>query len=150
VAARLQRLFPFMMAIHCIAHRLNLAAGGASDSLPFAVELDKLVNAIAAVFSRSAKKLAVLQELEEELELPTLVPTRIFAVRWLSRNECIKKLCRVLPAVIAFMREEDPSTYKLLCSYQVLFGLHFLADETSTLSRLSKAFQYDHVDMTAI
>ncbi|GAQ93343.1 hypothetical protein KFL_014550010, partial [Klebsormidium nitens] len=150
VAARLQRLFPFMLAIHCIAHRLNLAAGGAADSLPFAVELDKLVNAIAAVFSRSAKKLGALRELEEELGLPDLVPTRIFAVRWLSRNECLKKLCRVLPAVVGFMQQEDPAAYKQLCSFRVLHGLHMLADATSTLARLSKAFQGDHVDLTAI
>jgi hypothetical protein len=65
VAARLKRLFSYMMAIHCIAHRLNLAAGGASNSLPFAVDLDKLVNTVAAIFSRSAKKLTALEELEE-------------------------------------------------------------------------------------
>jgi hypothetical protein len=71
-------------------------------------------------------------------------------VRWLSRSECIKKLCRVLPAVLAFMRKEEPDLYKRLCGFQVLSGLHFLADATSRLARLSKAFQYDQVDMTAI
>jgi hypothetical protein len=150
VAARLKRLFPFMMAVHRIAQRLSLAAGGASNSLPFAFELDDLVNSVAAVFSRSAKKSKELEEILEEMALPVLSTSRIMTVRWLSRNQCITKLCRVLPAVLTFMQKESPATYDPLQSFRVLHGLHFLADGTATLARLSKVFQAERVDLTAI
>lgn len=145
VAVLLKEVMPF-----CIVHRLNLAASSAGVELPMSQQVDKLVNDIAAVFAKSAKKLWELRELQEELVDPLLRPTQIMTVRCLSRRDCIVKLVRCLPALLGFLSTEDRRLYDQLRSYQILHALHILADLTNRLAVLSKTFQADSVDLCAI
>ena len=59
VSTRLKSVSPFLINIHCIAHRTNLAALQAAqcvDCKKMSSKIDNMVNLLAEMFKRSRKK----------------------------------------------------------------------------------------------
>ena len=57
VAIRLKEVKPFVISVHCIAHRINLATLQAAESSEFVCsEIDKTINLLATHFKNSGKK----------------------------------------------------------------------------------------------
>ena len=68
VTARLKKQsVPFMMAVHCMAHRTNLAVQPLSD-LPVVAKLENFCQAMYAFFSVSSKRHLEFQELADIVE----------------------------------------------------------------------------------
>ena len=59
VSTRLKSVSPFLINIHCIAHRTNLVAlqvAQCVDCKKMSSEIDNMVNLLAQMFKRSCKK----------------------------------------------------------------------------------------------
>ena len=70
VSTRLKVVSPFLINIHCIAHRTNLAALQATqcdDCKKISSEIDNMINLLAKMFKRSGKKKSALSVLQKEL-----------------------------------------------------------------------------------
>ena len=71
VAKRLKdKVNPFILSIHCIAYKINLASLDAASSASckkLSTLLDNLINDTASHFKRSSKAKSRLNELQEEL-----------------------------------------------------------------------------------
>ena len=70
VSTRLKAVSPFLINIHSIAHRTNLAALQATqckDCKKMTSKIDKMVNFLAEMFKRSRKKKSILIALQKEL-----------------------------------------------------------------------------------
>ncbi|MCO5549887.1 hypothetical protein L7F22_003361 [Adiantum nelumboides] len=150
VATLLKKLNPRLTAIHCVAHRTNLASCDTSKKIPYARQIDTLVNGIANYFSSSSKRMEHLQDLQEELDCDVVKMQRVFEIRWLSRHACLSKVCKSMDALLVALAKEKEDLYKMLSTFECMYAIHFLADILEKMSVLSKRFQKDYVDVTAI
>ena len=66
IAAKLKTRFPSLIATHCAAHRLNLAASDLSTNVSERVE--DLANRLFAFFARSSSRLSKLGKTAEQLD----------------------------------------------------------------------------------
>ncbi|CAI5499314.1 unnamed protein product [Closterium sp. Naga37s-1] len=74
----------------------------------------------------------------------------IHNVRWLSRGDAVKRLCKVLGAAIVLFHEKEHDLYEVVTSYNFLFFLFFLADILSDMNDLNCSFQKRQVDVTEV
>jgi hypothetical protein len=152
---------PFLLAIHCVAHRTQLVAldGAKLNGCAFmSNEVDKLLNGLASYFHKSSKRKAALQALQAELFDSKKSLRRFHKVRWLSRWQVVTTLCNSLESVLSHLRDMPPSKddgqapnlFEKLRSFKVIYVLHFLVDLLYSLSLLSRVFQYKNVDVSII
>ncbi|MCO5592453.1 hypothetical protein L7F22_046455 [Adiantum nelumboides] len=90
VATLLKQMNPRLTSIHCVAHRTNLDSSDTSKKVPYAKQVDQLINAIANHFSSSSHRMENLKEIQEELDCEVLKMQRIFEICWLSTCMCRK------------------------------------------------------------
>jgi hypothetical protein len=64
LAARLKEIAPWLIAIHCFNHRLELAAADAFNDTFFA-QLDEMLRQLFSLYQKSPKKLRELKKLAE-------------------------------------------------------------------------------------
>ncbi|KAI5071611.1 hypothetical protein GOP47_0013862 [Adiantum capillus-veneris] len=150
VATLLKKVNPRLTAIHCVAHRTNLATSDTSKKIPYARQIDTLVNGIANYFSSSSNRMENLQDLQEELDCDVVKMQRIFEIRWLSRHACLAKVCKSMDALLVALYKDRIDLYSMLCTFECMYAIHFLADILEKMSELSKRFQKDHVDVTTV
>ena len=161
VSIRLKAVSPFLINIHCIAHRTNLAALQAAqcvDCKKMSSEIDNMVNLLAEMFKRSGKKKSVLIALQKELNDAQKSLQRFHKIRWLSRYQAISTLCDSLESVLVFFRDylrskdevTSPLLYFKFRTFKYIYVFYFLADLLHSLSVLSKIFQYKYVNVTTI
>ena len=108
VATRLKEVSPFVVSVHCIAHRTNLATLQAAESNECKVvssEIDKTINLLAAHFKKSGKKKTILHAIQKELNDAYKTLKRFHKIRWLFRSEAISTLCDFLESVLVFFRD---------------------------------------------
>ena len=163
VSARLKKeVNPFLTAVHCVAHRTNLAALQAANTKPCDIissKVDDLMNSLAAHFKKSSKRKVCLQKLQDDLFDSKKVLKRFIKIRWLSRWQAVTSLCDSLESVLTYLRDtprkkknenEFTDLYEKLRDFKMLYCLHFLADILHCLAMLSKLFQAKFVDITSV
>jgi hypothetical protein len=69
VGVRLQGSNPFLVCIHCIAHRLALACADSANDMDYPEEQEKIFNHASSFFNRSGKKTHELRTLTEEMNI---------------------------------------------------------------------------------
>lgn len=67
VTTQLKAKNPYILSIHCIAHRLALASGQAADAVPYVKQYQLYVNSIYRYFHYSTKHAAKLKEIQSVL-----------------------------------------------------------------------------------
>ena len=108
VSTRLKVVSPFLINIHCIAHRTNFAALQATHCIDYkkmSSEIDNMVNLLAEMFKRFGKKKSVLFALQKELNGAQKSLQRFHKIRSLSRYQAISILCDSLKLVLVFLRD---------------------------------------------
>ncbi|CAI5509307.1 unnamed protein product [Closterium sp. Naga37s-1] len=73
----------------------------------------------------------------------------IHSVRWLSRGDAVKRLCKVLGAAIVPFHEKDHDLYETVTSYKFQFCLFFLAEILGDLNDLNRSFHKRYLDKKA-
>ena len=161
MATKLKKISPFLTSVHCIAYRTNLAALEAAKSTEcksLSIEIDALVNSLAAYFKNSGKRKCALNGIQKELNDAQKTMKRLNKIRWFSRFQAISTLCDSLESVLVYFRdvprEKDDGIasllYDKLRNFKYIYILYFLADLLHGLTILSKIFQYKFVDITNI
>ena len=105
IAVRLSRHSPRMIAVHCVNHRLALAAAHASDSIPYLKQFKSLLQTLF-FFQNSAVRMANLHAIQEILNDPQIKCKQAKDVRWLSHDNAIKALIRSLPSILVSLDRE--------------------------------------------
>ena len=153
VPARLKCLQPILTSVHCIAHRLALAAAQSGDSVPY----------IANTFKPTLRELFYLYEksglkaIEQLLQTPDLKLKQPADTRWLSHDSACLTLVNVLPAVITSLEREEcergqplaVGLCKVVKQYDFIFTL-YMCDILPLVSRLSCIFQSSTVDLSTL
>ncbi|CAI7760242.1 unnamed protein product [Closterium sp. NIES-54] len=148
LVVRLRQKIPHLVSVHCIAHRLALAAKDAAEELPVFDMVDDLIRTVADLLGRSGPRHARFIDLQEVITETSLEVRGIHSVWWLSRGDAVHRLVTVLPAVIVLLKELNSKMYKLASSCRFNFFLYFLADVLEQLNILNKTFQQKQIKRT--
>ena len=156
VTTRLKQINPWVLSTHCIARRLALARGQAADSDRYLKRYQDMINAIYKFHHYSGKHSAILKEMQAILNSAERKFKQTFHTRWLSFDGAVDAILANLDPLISALigdSDSDPSAeglLKFISNFSLLVSTHFLCDVLPLLSRLSKSFQQQQVDFTAI
>lgn len=150
VVAKLKRLIPHLVGVHCIAHRENLVVKDACENFVEFVYLDKFANKIREWLGESTLRREELLEVFDAFQLKHYQLLKIHGVRWLSRGKVISRLVTIMPALLSHWKEKNVTLYTQGIKFQVQFLIHFLADVLKEIDILNLKFQDEHVDITNI
>ena len=158
VATRLKVHNPHMVSIHCVAHRLALAAAQSADAVPYLKKFKNVMTNLYKFYQNSPVRMAALHSIQETMETPTLKLKEAKDVRWLSHDAAVQTLKRTLPSVIASLEREavergEPialGLVKMIKTYNFVASLYLFSDVLPHICRLSKIFQDRQVDLSMI
>ena len=159
VCARLKVDNPYLVGIHCIAHRLALAAAQACDKVPYIKNtFTKTLTNLFYFYENSAVRMSGLHSIETILDDPEIKLKRALHVRWLSHEHACQALRRILPSVIVSLDREasergEPvaaGLSKMIIKYKFVASLYLLCDILPHLNRLSCMFQSADIDLSLV
>lgn len=157
VTTQLKGKNPFIVSIHCIAHRLALASGQAADSVPYIKQYQLYVNNIYKYFHYSTKNTARLKEIQTILQVAERKFHQVSHTCWLSFEGAIDAIVASLDPLYSVLVEEsssgDPTASGILnfmVNFKFLATTYLLSDVLPVLARLSKRFQRSQVDFTTV
>ena len=156
VTTLMKKKNPFILSTHCIAHHFALASGQAADSIPYIKKYQQCVNTIYKYYHYLPKHWSKVKEMQAILQCAETKFKQTFHTRWLSFEGAVEAILVNLDPLMAALisdSESDPTARGLLTfisTFQFLATTHFIADILVVLSRLSKTFQRQHVDFTAV
>ncbi|XP_072563772.1 zinc finger protein 862-like isoform X2 [Paramormyrops kingsleyae] len=104
VGKRLQDLFPGLVTVHCVAHRLNLAVSDCIKGQRAVQYLTKYARTVGTIFwfyQASSNRTSSLKDMERLFEIPQIKLQGGNATRWESNKEATDVMHRILPALIA-------------------------------------------------
>ncbi|CAI7862361.1 unnamed protein product [Closterium sp. NIES-53] len=150
VVALLRKRCPWLVAVHCVAHRESLAAKDAAESFKEFNVIDQLIRQTAERLGRSSVNHNSFMHLQDVIMKTQLEVQGIFAVRWLSRGDAVQRFCDVLPVLLWMWQKENKATLKIATSFKFQFMLFLLADVLHLLNGLNLAFQKSKVNITEV
>ena len=98
-----EKVNPYILACHCVAHRTNLVdldAAKSPDCKVISFQVDSQLNSIAGFFNKSSKHKHVLSKLQEEFIDVKKLMKRYHKIRWLSQWQAVTTLCESLDSVL--------------------------------------------------
>ena len=158
VSTLLKEETPFLVANHCIAHRLALACGQAANEIPYLKRFKDILDQLYRYYQNSAVRMSGLKAIQEILNDPQLKLTQAKDVRWLSHEKAVDHLRRCLPSVISSLEREAEERncaqavglVSFIKKYKFVEALYMLSDVLPPLANLSRAFQRKEVDFTVV
>ncbi|XP_071138765.1 zinc finger protein 862-like isoform X2 [Mytilus edulis] len=158
VATQLKSQNPEMVNVHCIAHRLALAAAQASDNIPYLQKFKDILRQLFYYYQNSAVRMSGLKEIELILGTPSIKLKEVADTRWLSHESAVTAIRRCLPALILSLEREASERCDATAAGLALFvknplficTISMLSDILPHLNRLSKIFQKTTVDLSLI
>ena len=154
VGARLKRCQPILTSIHCVCHRLALAAAQAGNDMPYTCNKFKpTLSQLFYFYHNSAVRMSGLQEIEKLLESPELKLKKPADTRWLSQT-----LVRVFPAVCVSLSQEPEERGDALAvglsnvvrKYDFVASLYMMCDVLPAVSHLSCVLQSSCIDLSQL
>ena len=159
VSTLLKQQTPFLVANHCIAHRLALACGQAANEIPYLKRFkDDILDQLYHYYENSAVRTAGLRAIQKVLNDPHLKLTQAKDVRWLSHEKTVNNLRRCYSSVITSLereaeernRTQDAGLVVFAKKYNFVAALYIFSDVLPSLANLSCAFQRKEVDFTVV
>lgn len=106
VAKRLKDQFPKLISIHCVKHRLALAAAHAADGIPYIVKFKATIQTLFLFYQNSPVRMAGLHAIQMVLADPVIKLKQAKDVRWLSHETAISSILSTMPSLIASLERE--------------------------------------------
>ena len=158
VAARLKRRQPVLTSVHCVAHRLVLAASQSGSQVTYINNTFKpTLTQLFYFYENSPVRMSGLKAIEQLLQTPELKLKRAADTRWLSHDGACQTLMKVLPAVITSLEREAQERGDALARglSKVVKGYNFIAslymmNDLPEISRLSRLLHISDLDLSAL
>ncbi|CAI7766473.1 unnamed protein product, partial [Closterium sp. NIES-53] len=150
LVARLREHVPHLFSCHCIAHRCvsSFLVGDAAESNEDLGMVDKVVRTVATLLGNSSVWSQRFKYLQRVIYQTNLEVQGIHTVRWLSRGDAVRRLCKVLGACIVLLWEHNHKAYEIVTCYKFQFCLFFLADILADMNDLNRCFQRREISKT--
>ena len=164
VAALLREDVPHLVALHCVAHRLELAILDAIKDAASLQEVKRVLQAMYRYYNNSPKALRELREVAQALEMSVLKPNTILGTRWVAHMvKALGNMLKNFKALAMYFedvqagRKGTPtmagvatSILQFLRSKKKMSFAHWLLDVLDEISRLSFHFQKDDSNITSV
>ncbi|XP_070576192.1 zinc finger protein 862-like [Ptychodera flava] len=145
VATRLQKeVNPFLIAIHCCAHRLALASAQAAHSVKLIDKFEQHLVQIFNYFHYSTKHKARLRNIFGILGQQARLFVRPCDTRWLSVTGSVEAVIANLRAMMICLASDADSgesaaigLLKIVSTYEFMGTLHLMGDVLSHIAKLS-------------
>ena len=92
VGARLRKLNPYMLSMHCVAHKLALASEAAASSVPYCKQHRSILKGIYNYFHTSPTHYSVLRDMMDLLNDPEVQIQQVHSVRWLTMHRAVEAI----------------------------------------------------------
>ena len=156
VAARLKRVNPFLISIHCMAHKLALCTSQASTGIQFLSTFKETLTALYRYFKKSSLRTHQLKEFQEIFQQPQLKVKEVYEIRWFAFYGALEALHRTWSSLLAYFEShDDPKAKaagfeKALKKYEFVATMGLMMDVMPILTYLSLVFQKQHLDLSVI
>ena len=149
---------PFLVAHHCIAHRLALACGQSANEIPYLKRFKNVLDQLYHFYDNSAVRTAGLRSIQEVLDDPRLKLTQAKDVQWLSHEKAVSHLRQCFTSVIMSLEKEGTERHNaeaaglltFVRSFKFIASLCRFSDVLPPLASLSRAFQQKDVNFTVV
>ena len=152
---------PRLVQVHCVAHRIALAAGQACRDIPYFNEYQSTLKLIYRFYNNSAIRYNELRAMAAVLEddnMRHLTLKEPASFRWLSLDAAVTAILEVYPALVKALENdaasrnntESKGLYNRIKSVTFLLSTAFLKDVLSVVTKLSKIFQKDEIDVSVV
>jgi hypothetical protein len=155
VIAKLKELQPVVQAVHCSAHRIELAYKDALRKIPIHGQVEGIMSGIFCFYKKSPLNRQMLLQSYCALNQSPVVPTRVGGTRWITHTRiALGNLLRGYEAITTHLSQvKDNSATSAdqrgkaknylshLQKKDTVLYLHHLMDVAETLSTLSVAQQ---------
>ena len=139
---------PYVIGIHCVAHRLALCSSQAEDKVPYLKQYQQILSDIFYHFKRSALRRTKINAIQAILEDPKLQCKELHNVRWFSMYSALETVCRTWGSLATYfeteMEQANDSTakgfFKKMSSIVFIAVTHLLMDIIPKITQLSLFF----------
>ncbi|KAK6171888.1 hypothetical protein SNE40_018311 [Patella caerulea] len=150
---------PFLIHVHCIAHRVALASQDAANLSKKIADYRKTLNEVYKFYEYSATRYNRLCNLSKELsdtEFSTVKQPS--TVRWLSLGRAVKSTKLNWPALVMEVEEEAADRknavaaglQKILKTYSFIATTYMLSDVLPCMEKLITVFQRETLNLSMI
>ena len=145
-----------LIQVHCIAHRLNLAASQASSGIPYMQDYHRYIQLLYRFFSDSQVRYDKLRELQTLLHCEVKQVPEGTSVRWLSVESAVKMIFGHFDAIVLALEDDKDKTgkaaglWKFFTTSVCLLVTALLIDVLTCIGILSLTFQKDSVNLSSI
>ena len=156
VGAMLKRLNPFMLSMHCVAHKLVLASENAASTVPYCRYHHSTLRGLYNYFHTSPNKYSILKVMMEVLQDPVVHLQQVHSIRWLTMHRAVEAVRKCFPSLLSTLctlGDNDcvaKGLYNSIRSYKFVVFTHFLCDILGMLAFLSRFFQKDNLDFSQV
>lgn len=154
VGVLLQQRAKYMVLIHCMAHRLALVCVDAAKENPYMQEYHTKLGQLYAYFSRSATRCDKLEQMQEVLEDEKVRLTEPIAVRWLAVHNAVIAVHKTWHSVVELLMTDSSARATelkdFITTYAFVAFTALLSDALSVITNLSKKFQTESMDISAV
>lgn len=102
VSARLSRDQPFLVNIHCMAHKLALCTSHAADSVNYLKKHREILTNIFYHFKHSSLRTPNLSKIEDVLDDKKLKIKEIHAVRWFAFYSALEAVFHTWGSLVTY------------------------------------------------
>ena len=148
LGVKLKQLNNILIQVHCVAHRLNLAA-----SLE---QYKERLSSIYKFYSNSSKRYDKLKEIQQLMHGKVKQVVEPSSVRWLSVAACVKMIFEYYDSLVMSLENEKDSNatavgiWQFTASALFLLTSALLIDVLSVIGALSLLFQKDIANLSVI
>ena len=158
VQARMKKLAPHALFVHCHCHLLQLACVQAANSTPGIKHVYVTLTALWKFFHYSPKRTQSLKDVQSVLDLPELKVIKPSDTRWLAHERCVKGVKASYAAIVTALDNIHADTHEpealglsKALSKQTTITAIFLLDYTlPQVAKLSKTLQTEHLDLSTV
>ena len=160
VATKLREDSPFMLNVHCIAHRFALCTGDGASKVTLVRGFVDTLTSLYYFFEHSSLRCSKLQSVQEALEEPVLSVKEVHSVRWLAFFSALDSVFCCWVSIVTTLGNEASDQgkgnakakglLKAMTKFSFLATMHFLMAVVPIMQRVSKAFQREDADFSII
>ncbi|XP_077863952.1 zinc finger protein 862-like [Saccoglossus kowalevskii] len=147
---------PFIISIHCIAHRLALCTSQAAKSVTYLQKYSQILTDIYYYFSRSAVRTESVKEIQLILDDPLLKYKEVHDVHWFSFYSSLETIYRTYGSLVTYFQSvacTQPiakGLAKRMTCYEFVATTHLLMDIIPVLTHMSMVFQSADIDIAIV
>ena len=126
LGVKLKQLNNILIQVHCVAHRLNLAASQASKDIDYLGQYRECINSIYKFYSNSSVRYDKLKEIQQLMHGKVKQVVEPSSVRWLSVEACVKMIFEYFDSLVMSLEKEKTSNAKAVGIWQSIASALFL------------------------